>query len=607
MDAFGTALRDHGLTVEESVDQFPPPADDLVYLFVPHEFHPLVHELAHPTVTQLQRSVALCTEQPGTSWFDVSSKLAAQAGAAVDINMLGTTELARKGVKVEYAPLGYVPAWDAWHGTERNRSISLAFLGAHTDRRAKALARCVPALRGRRSAIHLAETVQPHTAGMRSFLSREEKWDLLADSSVLLNVHQAPRPYMEWHRVIGAAVNGCVVLSEHSLGTEPFVPGEHFVSSSYEDFPYVLSALLEDPDRVARIRHAAYDLLREKMPIAATVDAVLRAVERAATAPTGSRQAPARGPMPKTPPARKPGWEAEAEIIGEQLPIRTALKHLVVQSRKLEQQIRHLQADSDAFDSSIVERFGPQRSDPRVSVLLTVYNYADYVGHAIRSVGLSDLDDVEVIAVDDASTDHSVDAVRAACRDMPWLSLRLVRRARNGGLSAARNLAAEHANTELLFVLDADNAVLPAGLGILATAMDEHPEAAFAYGLVEAFDADGPSGVMSWLDWDPTRLRYGNYIDAMAMIRKSALREVGGYSTETALSMGWEDFALWVAMADHGKSAVRIPDFVGRYRVNPHSMLSLTDIDNSAVWAALLRKYPSLGQPPVARPSAQPA
>jgi Glycosyl transferase family 2/Glycosyl transferases group 1 len=526
----------------------------------------------------------------------------------VDINVLGAKELARQGIKVEYAPLGYVPAWDAWQGNESGeRSVALTFLGAYTERRARALARCVPALRGDRAAIHMVETGKPHTAGTSAFLAHERKWQLLADARVLFNVHQDPRPYMEWHRVIGAAVNGCVVLSEHSIGTEPFVPGEHFVSASYDDLPRVLASLLDDPDRLHRIRHSAYDLLQEQIPISALVTALLHAFERAAANPIPVGRAPSPGPMPKAPPSRVPGWDAESEIIGEQLPIRTALKHLVVQSRKLERQIQSLRLGSDSPDDTVIESFGPKRDKPDVSVLLTVYNYADYVLHALQSVALSDMDNIEVIAVDDASTDHSVEAVRVACAELPWLSLRLVRRAQNRGLSAARNLGAMHAKSDLLFILDADNMVLPSGLGKLAGALADHPEAAFAYGIIEAFDVDGPSGLLSWLEWDPERLRYGNYIDAMAMIRQSALQETGGYSTDTALSMGWEDFALWVAMADHGLAGVRVPDFVGRYRVNPHSMLSLTDIDNSAVWAALLRRYPSLAGQPDPRGPRQPA
>jgi Glycosyl transferase family 2 len=595
LDAFAAALRARGLTVEESVDEFPPPADDLVYLFVPHEYHPLVHVLAHPTPLQLRRSIAICTEQPGSSWFDTSAGLAALVGAAVDINRLGVEELARRGVEVRHAPLGYVPAWDAWQGEEaQERSVDFTFLGAATSRRETLLSGCAHLLTHKRSEIHLVETATPHTARAPSFLSGEAKWNLLADTRILLNVHQENRPYMEWHRIIGAAINGCVVLSEHSLATDPFVPGEHFVSASYEHVPAILAGLLDDHERLWRIRHAAYDLLREQMPIDDAVDALLWGVERAAGAPVTGAISPPTGPLPLAPKERKPAWETEAEAFGGSRPLRTALKHLVGQTRKLDRQLQSLKAETRTRDEVAVERFGPPRKAPRVSVLLTIYNYADYVDTALRSVALGELDEVEVIAVDDASSDHSTDAVAKACERYPWLSVRLLRRSRNAGLSAARNLAAEHASSDLLFILDADNAVLPRGLRVLAEALEQNPDAAFSYGLIEAFSQKGPAGVVSWLDWDPGRLRFGNYIDAMAMIRRSALKAVGGYSTEGAFSMGWEDFALWVAMAHHGMDAVWVPEFVGRYRVNPHSMLSLTDIDHSAVWAALLRKYPSL-------------
>lgn len=595
LDAFAAALRARGLTVEESIDEFPPPADDLVYLFVPHEYHPLVHILAHPTRLQLRRSIAVCTEQPGSSWFDTSADLAALAGAAVDINQLGVEELSRRGVKVRQAPLGYVPAWDAWRGEEaKERSVDFTFLGAATSRREKLLASCAHLLSERRSEIHLAETAAPHTAGASSFLSGDPKWKLLADTRVILNVHQENRPYMEWHRIIGAAINGCVVLSEHSLAAEPFIPGEHFISTSYDHAPSVLAGLLDDHERLHRIRLAAYHLLREQMPIDDTVDVLLWGVERAAAARVLGASSPATGPMPLPLPERKPAWETEAEAFGESRPLRTALKHLVGQTRKLDRQLQSLKAETRPRDEVVVERFGRPREAPRVSVLLTIYNYADYVETALRSVALSDLENVEVIAVDDASTDHSAEAVAAASSRYPWLSVRLLRRTRNAGLSAARNLAVEHASSDLLFILDADNAVLPRGLRVLAEALEKNADAAFAYGLIEAFSQNGPTGVVSWLDWDPGRLRFGNYIDAMAMIRRSALEKVGGYSTEGAFAMGWEDFAVWVAMAHHGMEAIRVPEFVARYRVNPHSMLSLTDIDHSAVWSTLLRKYPSL-------------
>ncbi|HYJ00542.1 MAG TPA: glycosyltransferase [Thermoleophilaceae bacterium] len=604
LGAFGAALRDHGVDVEESVDCFPALEDDLVYLYVPHEYHPLVQEMAHPTPAQLRRAVTLCTEQPGTTWFDLAASVAAAAGGVVDINELGVRELGARGIAAKHAPLGYVPAWDAWHGREADdRSIDMTFLGGYADRRARVLARCAPVLAGRPAAIYMVETARPHLVDSTSFLSNDRKWKLLADTNVMLNVHRGPLAYMEWHRILGAVLNGAVVLSEHSLGVEPFVPGEHFISASYEDLPQVLDGLLGDPERVRATREAAYALVRDHMPMTIAVEAVLDAAERASRSPVPTRRVapPPAAPLPKPPPDQTPDWEAFAEVVGDQLPVRMALKHLVMQTRSLDRRLQELcENGTGGVEEDVVESYGPDLDRPRVSVLLTVHNYADYVGDALRSVALSDLADVEVVAVDDASTDHSVAVVRATCAELPWLPVRLIRRKRNGGLPSARNLALEHATADMLFVLDADNMVLPHGLSRLSQTLDEHPGAAFAYGLIEAFDVNGPSGLMNWLDWDPRRLRHGNYIDAMSMIRRSALDAIGGYSMETAL-YGWEDFAAWAAMADAGLHGIRVPDFVARYRVNPHSMISLTNIDNSAAWTTLLRKYPFLTEAPARR------
>src|SRR5262245_50640643 len=151
LEAFGSALSEHGFAVEESVDCFPPLTDDLVYVYVPHEYHPMVEELAHPTEPQLRRTVAVCTEQPGTHWFEVGCEIARRAGAVVDINALGVQELRRRGIGAEYVQLGHVPAWDAWKGVDRARSIDMTFIGGYTERRAQVLARCRSALEGRHS------------------------------------------------------------------------------------------------------------------------------------------------------------------------------------------------------------------------------------------------------------------------------------------------------------------------------------------------------------------------------------------------------------------------------------------------------------------------
>jgi glycosyltransferase involved in cell wall biosynthesis len=200
---------------------------------------------------------------------------------------------------------------------------------------------------------------------------------------------------------------------------------------------------------------------------------------------------------------------------------------------------------------------------------------------------------LEIVVVDDASSDDSVGAVRRTLEERPWVPAKLIRRGANSGLAAARNLGIAHARGDYVFILDADNSVYPKALGSLAAAMDSDRGASFAYGIIEQFNEKGPGAIISWLGWDPRRLRYGNFVDAMAMVRRSDLLRVGGFTSDPTVH-GWEDFALWCAMADAGHRGILVPDVIARYRVGVHSMISMTNIDVSGAWGALLRRYPVL-------------
>lgn len=89
---------------------------------------------------------------------------------------------------------------------------------------------------------------------------------------------------------------------------------------------------------------------------------------------------------------------------------------------------------------------------PFFSVIIPLYNKRDTIERAIRSVVRQDFNSVEIVVVDDGSTDGGHKAV------LPWISsdLRVVRQA-NKGVSAARNSGARHSTGEYLCFLDADD------------------------------------------------------------------------------------------------------------------------------------------------------
>lgn len=592
LGAFADAVAARGLEVETSTDCFAPAADDLVYVFVPHEYHPLVQGDSHPRWHQLRRTVAICTEQPGTVWFDRTAAVAAECGGAVDINELGVRELRRRGVNARLVPLGYVPAWDSWGGDETvERPIDLTFMGGHTDRRALALARCGSVLQDRRCALHVFETSRPHQSDSTHFLSGDRKWSALRSARSLLNVHRGELGYLEWQRVIGAMVNGCVVITEHSLGYAPLVAGEHFVSAAFDDLPHVVAALLDDPHRVAAIRRDAYDLLRTELRMETAADALIDLLQTLARTKLGRPDPGEPSARPRPQPPVSPPTPFERSDRTDAAVMRMALKQLVLQTRNLQREVELLRQGPTEPDPDIIERVGPGgRPEPEVSVVLSLYNYAEYVGEAIHSVARSDHPNYELVIVDDGSTDGSLQAARDALAAAPWLTATVIARSSNHGLAAARNSGLEHARAPYAFILDADNTLYPHALTRLAAALDADPGAAFAYGIIERFTSQGPDGLLSWQGWEPESLRYGNFVDAMALVRRADVLDAGGYTGADEL-FGWEDFALWCALADAGRHGVLVPEILSRYRTGGQSMISLTNVDDTSAWSALLRRY----------------
>ena len=168
----------------------------------------------------------------------------------------------------------------------------------------------------------------------------------------------------------------------------------------------------------------------------------------------------------------------------------------------------------------------------------------------------------------------------------------LLRHATNRGLPEARNTALAFARGEFVFILDADNRLYPHGLERLVSALEADPGAAFAYGLHQRFTSTGPAGLMNLWPWEPERLRAGNYIDAMALIRAAVLRRVGGYTTDQRLH-GWEDYDLWCGLAELAERGVFVPEVVARYRSARHSMLSMTNLSGNMAYSVLAERYPA--------------
>jgi hypothetical protein len=263
--ALAAATEASGHAAELAFDEFPPLGADGVYVAVPHEFG--AWGTRGPDSAQRARTIALCTENPGTEWFESTYRLVADFGAAVSINRSSAAELRRRGVHCEHLQLGYSARWDRWHGDERvPRPIDVLYLGAADPRRDPLLAGIGASLWSR-TCEFLVPPLEPRTAPRTDFLKEDDKYRRLAGAKILLNLHRTTSAAFEWMRFLEAICNGCVVVSEPSLDSEPLVAGEHFIAAPVERLADTVDALLDEPQRLRALRAQAYEFVRTELPI----------------------------------------------------------------------------------------------------------------------------------------------------------------------------------------------------------------------------------------------------------------------------------------------------------------------------------------------------
>jgi glycosyltransferase involved in cell wall biosynthesis len=245
--------------------------------------------------------------------------------------------------------------------------------------------------------------------------------------------------------------------------------------------------------------------------------------------------------------------------------------------------------------SVIYERAGSEKSE--VSVCVSLYNYERYICEALDSVFNQTIKSMDLVIVDDLSTDGSrgVTTGWLAAYNDRFNDVLFISHNRNCGLAASRNCGFAMVRTEYVFVLDADNIIYPRCIERCLRAI-KAARADFSYSIIERFNSetgepDGIAPLMGTEGWSAERLICYNYIDAMALVRKSAWASVGGYRS----MRGWEDYDFWCMCVENKLEGVHVPEILCRYRVHPRSMLNtITRKNADFVIAEMTRLHPWL-------------
>jgi len=194
------------------------------------------------------------------------------------------------------------------------------------------------------------------------------------------------------------------------------------------------------------------------------------------------------------------------------------------------------------------------KNSPTVSVVILCYNYAQFlpsaVGSALSQIGV----EIEVIIVDDASTDRSIEVARALAARDP--RVRVVENGRNQGMVATFNNGLAVANGDYLIRLDADDMLTPGSVGRAIALFEEFPQVGLVYGHPLHFSTPvAPQHRDRATSWDifvgrswlemRCRLAQNCITSPEVVMRASVVNRVGGQRDLTHTP----DFEMWLRMA----------------------------------------------------------
>lgn len=206
------------------------------------------------------------------------------------------------------------------------------------------------------------------------------------------------------------------------------------------------------------------------------------------------------------------------------------------------------------------------RTRPLVSVVIPCYNYGHFLPEAVAGVLSQPGVDVEVIIVDDASSDGSVKVARELEDGDP--RIQVVAHEKNLGHIATYNDGLRRVTGDYVVLLSADDLLAPGSLARSAALLEAHPEVGLVYGYAPSFEKTAPPAhtrVRSWTLWEGEDwirricARGTNLIvNPEAMVRRGIMDQLIGYDPAHPHAA---DMLLWMqAAALGGVGRVNGPD-----------------------------------------------
>lgn len=196
-----------------------------------------------------------------------------------------------------------------------------------------------------------------------------------------------------------------------------------------------------------------------------------------------------------------------------------------------------------------------------VSVIIPFYNREKYLAEAIQSVLDQSYPEIELILVDDGSTDLSAEVAQAFLPRSRYLHQQ------NGGIGAARNAGILAATGEFFAFLDSDDIWVKDKLVKQMAIFAANPELEAVFGYAQQFYSPDVSHAFRQRVICPEKA-VPAYVSTAMLIRRSALMRVGLFDTELKVGI---DIRWYIAALENGLQHQIIPEVVYRRRLHENN------------------------------------
>jgi glycosyltransferase involved in cell wall biosynthesis len=196
---------------------------------------------------------------------------------------------------------------------------------------------------------------------------------------------------------------------------------------------------------------------------------------------------------------------------------------------------------------------------PEIAIIIPCFNQGRFLLEALKSLSPFDNHNLEVIVVNDGSTDEETIHI---LQEISTTGIRVFHK-ENGGVASARNFGIKSTDAPFFIPLDSDNLLYLPYLLEGLNWMKENPNCAVVYGDARIFGEKEGTWCNHPLKFE--EIVFENYIDNCTLIRKSAWEKVGGYDVKSPVPTR-EDYILWLDFLRQGFEFHHLPEFCFGYR-----------------------------------------